>query len=79
MKKKKYEKPTVFIEEYQLNEGIAACATIVLFGPDKETAACGDYGFGETAPFSLETTPFYEGTCECYYTSPDNSTYFNKS
>lgn len=80
MNKKKYEKPTVFVEEYQLNEGVAACEITVLFGPDKGTDVCGDYGFGEEAPFSLEVTPFYDSTsCVCYCTAPEGIGYFNKS
>lgn len=80
--KKKYTKPVVVVETFQLNESIAACDTKVLFGPEKENPACGDYGFGEVSPFALrsvEVVPFYEYACTCYYTAPEGSGYFGNS
>ena len=80
--KKKYEKPIVIIETFQLNESIAACETKVLFGPDDGVETCGDYGFGDASPFSLksvEVVPFYEYGCQCYYTAPEGSGYFGNS
>lgn len=83
--KKKYEKPTVVIEEFHLSESIAtACENQVTFGPDDESEVCGDFGFGG-GPFSIsmyadgKIEPFYDGGCECYYTAPKNSGYFGKS
>ncbi len=80
--KKKYEKPSVIFEEFLLNEGIAACEMPVTFGPEDDVKVCGDYGFGgDVAPFSLndKKEPFYEATCQCYYTAPKESGYFGKS
>ena len=80
MEKKKYEKPEIILERFVLIEGIAACATVVTFGPEDDIQTCGDYGFGgDVAPFSLEIKPFYKDSCTCYYTAPKDSGYFGKS
>lgn len=78
--KRAYEKPMVEIEEFQLNESIAACDQKVTFGPDDTTGVCGDYGFGGD-PFarSMKIEPFYENGCMCYYTAPKGSGYFGNS
>lgn len=80
--KKKYENPMVIIEQFLLNENIAACETEVLFGPKGENENCGDYGFGDVEPFNLEKSavPFYDTTnCQCYYTAPKTAGYFGNS
>ena len=80
--KKEYKKPTIIFEKFEINENIAACETKVQFGPDKENAACEDYGLGGDAqPFSLtnDVTPFYKNGCQCYYAAPEGSGYFGNS
>lgn len=82
MEKKKYEKPEIILERFVLNEGIAACAKVVSFGPEDDASVCGNYGFGgaDVQPFSLDIVPFYDTyTCECYTTAPKDSGYFGKS
>lgn len=79
--KREYEKPIVMIEQFQLNEGIASCEYVVLFGPEDDVKVCGDYGFPAEpfSTYSTKITPFYEETCQCYYTAPKKSGYFGKS
>lgn len=79
--KKTYTKPEITIETYMLNDSIAACETVIAFGPRGESSECGDFGFGgEVAPFSVRSyNPFYEDNCYCYYTAPEGSGYFGKS
>ena len=76
-----YKKPVIEFEKFELNENIAACDQPVLFGPEQETSACGDYGFGgDVQPFALNRTPFYDNSgCQCYYTAPEGAGYFGKS
>lgn len=81
--KKTYEKPKVEVELFSLSQNIAACSEKVLFGPREEDNACGNYF--PTDPFALENSvqsnvrvrPFYEDSCECYYSAPKDSGYFS--
>lgn len=79
--KKPYVRPEVEVERFDLGQNIAACATKVLFGP--ESSSCGE--FFNPEPFSREGLqlqsvpykPFYEDSCDCYYTAPRDSGYFS--
>lgn len=80
--KKPYVRPEVEVERFDLGQNIAACATKVLFGPEKES--CGEYFNPE--PFSQQSiqlqsishAPFYDTTnCYCYVTAPKDSGYFS--
>lgn len=83
--KRKYVRPQIEVEMFQLAQSVASCATKVLFGPQGETTACGNWGFVD--PFSVGPVkkastgmiyPFYENSsCECYYSAPRDSGYFS--
>lgn len=80
--KKTYEKPKVEVELFSLSQNIAACSEKVLFGPDKENEACGEYfppePFSSTYSARGQFPPFYDNdSCKCYYTAPRESGYFS--
>lgn len=86
MLKKKYVRPKLEVELFQLNQSVASCGTRVLFGPNDSTEQCGDWGFVD--PFDLlerekrvaqgPVYPFYDYTsCECYYNAPRQSGFFS--
>lgn len=79
--KKRYEKPLLEIEEYELNMSIAYnCAMVVSNGPAVGShTLCSDYGAKD--PFEMDdegdavmaasvyNVSFYEESCDCYYSA----------
>lgn len=78
--KKRYVKPMVEIEYYELSSNIASnCGIVVTMGPEGPgaEAVCEDYYeiTGETPPASLYSLKpsniqfWTEESCDCYYTA----------
>ena len=74
--KKKYEKPVMKIEVYQLSSSIAACTTKVSYGPyipgyNQESDACSEYllneGEGAAASYQYSGGFYTTATCTCYH------------
>lgn len=79
--RREYEKPVLRVEQFYVNESIAACSTVVQFGPDDPASSCQDFGFGSSEPEfrSVIIKPFYENGCECKYAAALPSGYFGAS